>query len=728
MLRPVALSVLIASTAGSGAAAQSFERIASFAVALNAPSGAEGDETSAEIVAASDDGNTLVYTDSPANAVGLVDITDPTRPRSLGRVPMGGEPTSVVVIGGVALVGVNTSESFTDPSGVLAVVDILGRTSTDACDLGGQPDSLALAPDGSFVAVAIENERDEDVDDGKIPQLPAGFVAIVPLGVDGTPDCAGMVRADLGGIADVAPDDPEPEFVDVNENGEIAVTLQENNHVAVLSRDGSVVGDFSAGEVTLEGVDTEEDGRIAFDGSATVRREPDAVKWLDNDTMVVANEGDYEGGSRGFTILRRDGTVEWDSAMSLEYEIAALGHYPEGRSDAKGNEPEGLEVATFGEETLIFVLSERSSTVAVYADVEGAPELLQILPSGVSPEGAVAIPERNLLATANEVDLREDGGPGSHVMIYEMTDAAPTYPTLVATIGGEVPTAWGAISGLVADPSQPAALFAVSDSALAPTIYVIDASQMVEEQGAPAEIAQAIAVTRDGAPAEKLDLEGVALDGEGGFWLANEGNADNGISHALLHVNGEGEIVEEVPFPDALLAGQTRFGAEGVAKLGDVLWVAVQRPWGDDPADTTKLLAYDLADRSWGAVRYPLEAAEAGWIGLSEITAAPDGGVYIVERDNQSAGAAMVKTITHVAADQLAPVPLGGELPTVTKTVVRDLLPDLAAWNGFTQEKVESFTIDSTGTAFIATDNDGVDDSTGETLFWAVPGFAAARQ
>ena len=71
--------------------------------------------------------------------------------------------------------------SFTEPSGRLAAVDLATRAETASCDLGGQPNSVALAPDGSFVTVAIENERDEEVNDGALPQLPAGWVAIVPL-------------------------------------------------------------------------------------------------------------------------------------------------------------------------------------------------------------------------------------------------------------------------------------------------------------------------------------------------------------------------------------------------------------------------------------------------------------------------------------------------------------------------------------------------------------------
>src|SRR3546814_21186714 len=107
------------------------------------------------------------------------------------------------------------------------------------CDLGGQPDSTAVAPDGSFVAVAIENERDEDLNDGAIPQMPAGHLAILKLN-GGVPDCASLMQVDVTGPADIAPEDPEPEFVDINEKGETALTLQENNQIGRTESRGRV--------------------------------------------------------------------------------------------------------------------------------------------------------------------------------------------------------------------------------------------------------------------------------------------------------------------------------------------------------------------------------------------------------------------------------------------------------------------------------------------------------
>ena len=711
-------SALALATALPASAEMVFNRVAALATPANMAEGEDQSrETSAEIISASEDGMTLVYTDSPLGVVGLVDITDPKAPKPLGNIAVGGEPTTAVFIGGMIFAGVNTSESFTTPSGKVVTVDPATKAVVAECDIGGQPDSVARAKDGSFIAVAVENERDEDVNDGAIPQMPAGYVVKLPV-VAGVVDCAAMQKIDLTGLAAVAGDDPEPEYLDINEAGEIVVTLQENNHIVVIGADGAVSGHFSAGAVDLTGIDTKRDGRIDLTGEmAGALREPDAVKWIDADHFVVANEGDYEGGARGFTIFKRDGSVVFESGASLERAMVALGHYPDHRN-SKGVEPESVEVASFDGVPHLFVASERASLIAVYDLTDPAnPVLKQMLPSGVSPEGMVAIPARNLFATANEVDLRADGLAPAHVMVYERAEGMASYPTITSE-GTDPLIGWAALSGLAADPVEPGKLYAVSDSVLAaaPTIYTIDATQT------PAKITGAITVTRGGDAAQKLDLEGIVAGGEGGFWLASEGRSDRLIPHALLHVDATGAITKEIPLPESLLDQEIRFGFEGVAKVGDVIWLAVQREWQDDPAGMVKLLAYNTADDSWGAVHYPLEApsgAEGAWMGLSEITLHGQH-LYLIERDNQIAGNAAVKHLTRVALADLAPAPLGGPLPVVTKELVRDLIPDLKAWGGFTAEKVEGFAVDAAGTGWVVTDNDGTDDSSGETFFWSI--------
>ena len=714
LLRTMLSSALALAAAMPALAEQNFNRIASFATAENMAEGEDRTrETSAEIMAVTPEGNTLIYSDSPLGVIGLLDITDAAAPKPMGNIAMEGEPTTTVVSGGKAFVGVNTSASFVQPSGALRTVDLAARSVSESCDLGGQPDSVALSPAGDMIAVAIENERDEDVNDGALPQMPAGFVIRLPLN-DGAVDCAGKQVIDLTGLADIAPEDPEPEYLAFNDAGELVVTLQENNHIVVIGTDGSVTADFSAGAISLDGVDIAKDGRLDFSGRLTdLPREPDAVAWLDDDHFATANEGDWNGGSRGFTVFAKDGTVVYDSGNSFERAVAAIGHYPEGRSGKKGVEPEGIAAATYGDQRLLFVASERGSVVGVYDVADpAAPTLLQLLPSGIGPEGLTPIPSRDLFATANETDLGEDGAARAHVMIYERSQTAAAYPTLTSDDSDPL-IGWGALSGLTVDPATPTTLYAVSDSAYAPepAIFTIDTTSR------PARIIAKTPVTRDGAPAEKLDLEGIAADGQGGFWLASEGNAEKDIPNAVLHVDATGAITQEIALPEKVTANASRFGLEGITLADGKLWLAVQREWGDDPEGQVKLLQLDPATGDWAGVRYPLESGE-GWVGLSEI-AAHDGNLYLIERDNLIGQAARLKSVTRVALAGLTPAPLDGDLPVVSKEAVRDLIPDLQQWHGYVQDKVEGMAIASDGTVWMVSDNDGVDDASGETFLWS---------
>ena len=709
------LTTALALVAGAASAEMNFNRIASFPVASNMAADEDtARETSAEIIDVTADGMTLVYTDSPLGVVGRIDITDPTNPAPLGNVALDGEPTSVAVIGETAFIGVNTSESYTAPSGKIVAMDVASGEITGECDLGGQPDSVAKSKDGSFLSVAIENERDEDLGDGGLPQMPAGDLVMVDV-ADTALVCDSLKHVDVTGLADVFGEDPEPEFVDINSLGETVMTMQENNYLVIVAADGSIVNHFSAGAVDLTEIDaTDERGALLFTESQMGRlREPDAVKWLDDDHFAIANEGDWHGGSRGWTIFNKDGTEVYEAGNSFEHALIQIGHYPDKRSDAKGVEPESVTTGTFGGVPMVFIGSERGSVVGVYDVTDLAnPQLLQLLPSGVGPEGYVTIPERNLLVSANETDLGADGAARAHVMIYEYQDAPASYPMLTSA-GMDTLTGWGAISGMVAD--EDGVVWAVSDSfyGYQPRIYKIDTKVT------PAQIVDAIDVTRAGYPAQKLDLEGIALDGEGGFWLASEGRTDRVIPHALYHVNADGEIEEEVGLPPELMAVEKRFGFEGITRIGDTLWMAVQREWADDPADHVKLVAYNTESGEWGAVRYQKQTPDYGWVGLSEIVAHGDW-VYLIERDNQLGDKAVTKLITRVPAAEMAPAPLGGELPVVTREVVRDLLPDLTATGGFVLDKVEGLAIAADGTAWVSTDNDGVDDHSGETMFFSV--------
>ena len=84
--------------AATGALADmNFTRMASFVTYSN--NAAAMAESSAEIISASGEGIKLVYTDSPLGVIGMIDITDPSAPKALGNIDVGGEPTTVSALG-----------------------------------------------------------------------------------------------------------------------------------------------------------------------------------------------------------------------------------------------------------------------------------------------------------------------------------------------------------------------------------------------------------------------------------------------------------------------------------------------------------------------------------------------------------------------------------------------------------------------------------------------------
>lgn len=681
----------------------------------------------AEIIDFSRDGRTLIYTDAENQEVGFVDIADPANPKGKGTLGLGGEPTSLVIRGSYVLIGVNTSESFTNPSGKLVVVSYKRQRIVAELDLGGQPDSIALSPNRRMAAVVIENERDEDLNDGLLPQAPSGKLLIVDL--KGSPKRWNVREADLSPVASAAPngDDLEPEYVDINSENEAVVTFQENNFLAVVDlATGATLETFDAGSVVLNNIDTEEEDLINLDSSLTKRREPDAVTWIDSDSFATANEGDYEdesgdeGGSRGFSIFNKDGTLEFESAESYEHLLVAAGHYNEGRSENKGCEPEGIEAGVFGGRTLLFVGAERCNAVVVYDVTSGTPEMLQILPTGIKPEGLKVMAKRNLFAASTED--AEDDIPAM-INLYRTESGPSAYPSIQSGPDANgLPISWVALSGLAGDPSDASKLYAVSDSFLdAGFVYEIDPTTT------PATIVSKVEVT--GASAG-LDLEGVAVGADGALWLGSEGNSGS-RPNLVLKTDVTGAVLGEWELPADLVDMRRKNGIEGIAVTGDAgsetVYVVIQRAWpdeGDMDKVHTKIGRLDVTTGEWTFVYYPLQAeGEGGWIGLSELTALPDGRFAVIERDKgwgPSTGLnAELKAIYGIdlsTADfRSLDDPAG--LVTIDKALLRDALPDLEANSIWTAEKLEGMAVSADGQLYLATDNDGVDDATGETLF-----------
>lgn len=683
--------------------------------------------TTAEIVSASRDGRFLVYSDAIGQKFGLVDITNPAAPQQVATLDAGGDPTSVAVLP----VG-NWAVGAVQP-GRLVLIDLATFAIVAERAIGTGPDSVAVTKVGSQVVavVAIENEGAEK-----------GFVEILRLNLTSPAAFAGSPSAKvefanpavLSAAGLLAVDDPQPEFVSIR-GTKVAVTLQENNGIAVIdiSTPASPVLEelFSAGVVEDRPADLEADSKIAFSdtypsgvvGVPTAgARIPDAIGWSgDGTTLFHADEGeeDFEGG-RGFSAHSVSGGFLFDDGGSLEATAVRFGHYPEGRSDAKGIEAESLVVAEFGHRDFLFVGSERGAFVAVYRlDGQNRPHFVQLLSTGQGPEGLLAIPSRNLLVTANEGDDIEgtisifQGVPGR----WDGTFDRPT----ISSRGVDEP--WGALSGLAASPFFPNVLYGVPDSALPSSIFSI----LVV--GTEAKIHERTPVTRQGQQM-LYDLEGITLDTSierprwnAGFWLASEGDAST-TKNTLVQVNARGEVLREILLPPDIEApgGTVRVtsnGFEGVAvsSNGRYLLVAMQRPFTGDASVAgiayTRIARYDLQDEKWEAFIYPL-VVSPGTIGLSEVAlvgrSSTGADIYaVIERDNRLADRGKIKRIYSFTLDGLAANDIGTRVDatsivgtTVVKTLLSDVRPLFTPY-----EKVEGLTRTVRGDYWVVLDNDG---------------------
>ncbi len=732
---------------------KNFNRIASFAVCSQIENNCNTDtETSAEIVAASEDGNTLIYTDSSNKSIGFIDITDPANPVKAGTISIGHEPTSVAIFGDHALVGINTSADFINPTGKLDIYSVSDKSLTHSIDMGGQPDAVAISKDGQYAAIVIENERDEDLGDGRPAQAPAGYLVIVKM--NGQPATWTTQTIGFTSLTNMKfSTDPEPEYVDINEDNIAVVTFQENNHIAIVNLvDGSIQADFSAGVVDLANINTiEEKSLISLNRSLnSVPREPDGVTWISTDLFATADEGDLDGGSRGFTIFNKNGDVVYTSGNTMEHQTVRLGHYPDKRSGNKGNEPENADYGVFGDHKYLFVVSERANLVFVYDVADTAnPILKQVLPAGVGPEGVLAIPSRNLLVVASEKDDRGDKFR-SAVNIYSYQEKDVIYPTIEsANDSNNIPIAWGALSGLAADVNAENTVYAIEDSfykqsrifklntstkpavieqaiqlkdtsgvlAALPTVPVDAALEATDAARIDVFDSADLTAMINADQTVNLDPEGIAVVTDGGFWIASEGNGTVGDSkkpvnspNLIVKVTAQGDITQAITLPASVNANQLRFGFEGVAEYNGKLYLAQQRAWAADANPVIRI--YDIASESWTAVFYPLEtpgSQNAGWVGLSDIASLGDGTFLVIERDNQGGPDASIKRLYKIDLNSAV------DGSTISKTLLRDLMPDLKVPGGLVYEKIEGLAVMANGDVLIVNDNDGVDDNNGET-------------
>ena len=302
------------------------------------------------------------------------------------------------------------------------------------------------------------------------------------------------------------------------------------------------------------------------------------------------------------------------------------------------------------------------------------------------------------------------------------------------------PIPWGALSGLAMDREDDETAYTVQDS-----FYKKSRILKLDINDVPAKITKEI-ILNDMmgklamvAPSMvnvdntvNLDPEGITTRKDGGFWVASEGKGTVGSTkkpfetlNLLLRVSKKGHIEEVITLPTAVNNRQVKFGFEGVTTIdadsGEIVFVAFQREWASDADNHVRIGRYDTSTGEWSFLYYPTEtplSVNGGWVGLSDLTYLGNEEFLVIERDNQGGPDAAIKRLYKFSTQGLTSVADNGEVPAfplVSKTLVRDLMPDLKATGGLTLEKVEGLAVTDGGTVLVVNDNDGVDDSNGET-------------
>lgn len=410
---------------------------------------------SPEIVDVTPDETKLVATQG--NQVGVWDLATATAPVLRGLAPA--VTTDVFNVASVAVVNnryalaaaqVDNLASGGAERDQVWVIDMQPATPVvvHRIEIADWPDSIAVSPDKQFAAVAVENECEG------LPRWPSGAAAPaewtgapnnLPAGewsptktpcwnLSGGPTTTGSIA-----VLDISHADPtqwtvarsvavpadadlvdntdvQPEFIDINSSNKAAVTMQENNGVGILDLATGTWDDiWSTGSPSFL-TDLTDNGQLAFTASlVSTPREPDAVKWIAGGTrLITANEGEAAnadnvdeipavGGARGYTTWTPAGIPLADVNASYERTLADFGLVSDDRSDNRGPEPEGLDVATVDGTEYAFVNNERSRSVSMI-DVSNVlnPRFIGLAPTGEEPEGVTVLPSRKFVVTANE--------------------------------------------------------------------------------------------------------------------------------------------------------------------------------------------------------------------------------------------------------------------------------------------------------------------------------------
>jgi predicted extracellular nuclease len=395
----------------------------------------------AEIVSIA--GNRILVSNAGDGSTDVVSATDLLNAQRLTRITGLTDLTSVAIHPNKDLF-VTVAGRSSPRAGTATIYRLSTGLPLNTIQLGRQPDSVEISPDGRWAIIAIEAEAVSNTDDGG-----NGAIAVIDLGsydpaappatlnatfvalpdLSGQPASAGFSAGRTHGDANNtpitnAPGTLEPEGIGFSsDSAAVYLTLQENNAIARLDLNTTLPVTLSVGNIfgltrTVHLADLTNGGGYNPTQQLSAFREPDGVRAVEiggtrylltadeGDTRNAAGSSDPRGGRTMSIFNATTGAFVADTAGQLDSMAAHFGVYPDTRSNRGGSEPEMLDVRTFNGRVIAAVGLERGNAVAL-VDISDPtkPNVFSLIQTGNAPEG-IKLVERTgqlFVLSANEV-------------------------------------------------------------------------------------------------------------------------------------------------------------------------------------------------------------------------------------------------------------------------------------------------------------------------------------
>ena len=281
---------------------------------------------------------------------------------------------------------VDTSQTTVDPEGSISLIDISGGVGSAAVQTASFNafDGMEAALRGEGVKLFPDLTVSQDVEPEYIAISPNGMTAFVTLQENNA-----VAKVDIAGamVTDIFPlgtkDHTQPNAAMDSSDRDGGFNLSNRPFLGLFQPDA--IASYSVGMNTYFVTANEGDARdseernikdvtldaTAFPDAANLQMDEVAGR-LDITDKFGNTDADPEFeelhvfGARSFSIWNSDGELVFDSGDVFARALNDLGLYPDGRSDNKGAEPEGVTIGTVDGQTYAFVGLERAHVVAVF--------------------------------------------------------------------------------------------------------------------------------------------------------------------------------------------------------------------------------------------------------------------------------------------------------------------------------------------------------------------------